>query len=141
MVDYDKTSKSGLVYRDDPNEEELGFEGYQTIGYPLAAFTRNKVNKPIKVMKNWSTTGDWNSYTAPELRRLKLHGDVARDDGSIRPVITSSVIDAVTTEAGLRLIETRNTVYSLVGPPNPEWVEWMKENGIEFDEEDPIRVL
>jgi len=75
-------------------------------------------------LNSWSVVGcsGTDKYTAPELALKCMAG--IRDDG--KSVTTSNIISC-----NGPVIETRNSVYLLVGEPDPVWVEWCKQNGIE----------
>jgi hypothetical protein len=84
----------------------------------------------MKHLNNWSVRSDPAPYTAPELRRIYLAGDV---DG--KPRTTSRVASVkgcvVTTRSG--------SIY-LLKDPAPAYLAWMAENGIEFDPNNPIKL-
>jgi hypothetical protein len=76
-------------------------------------------------------------HLPPECRPLSLSGNVfghARyPDGE---PITTSVLRSSTG----RIVRTKNTDYVL-GVPNPEYVQFLKDNGLPpIDEEEPIKV-
>ena len=85
--------------------------------------------KPIVKLEKWSIKLDTDSdyYRAPETRAKYLsgltEGHPRKEDGS--EVLTSRLLD-LNLETGFA--ETRNTVYQL-GSPNPEWVEFLKQQG------------
>lgn len=67
-------------------------------------------------VKNWSIATDNNGFTAPELTRYILQGNIYDDsrrafpDGT--PIYTSS-IRSITDCSTHKLVETRNTVYTV----------------------------
>ena len=97
-------------------------------------------------LKNWAVVSNQDSYTPPECVKLHLSGEVyGRDprasDGKEFPdgkkVYTSSVKDI-----DGRLITTRSgSVYELVGDPDPEYLEFLKEIGRVYDPVNPIKVI
>jgi len=59
----------------------------------------------VKIINNWSFKAPTSPYLPPEMRAQVLVGDVARDDGTIREVVTSRVVgvespDVVVTFSG-----------------------------------------
>jgi hypothetical protein len=86
------------------------------------------------LIENWSVVGS--VYTAPEARNIRIHGNVyghsLHKDGT--PVITSEIVKVNGKE-----ITTRNNIYKL-GDPEKDYINWMKENNIKFDPENPIKI-
>lgn len=86
-------------------------------------------------LENWSIRTD-NPYAAPEVARVLLVGRVyghprgRHADGKM--VQTSRVL-----KAEGRSITTRNTTYEL-GEADLEYQQWMKDNGVSFDPDNPI---
>ncbi len=92
----------------------------------------------IKI-ENWSVeSGADSPYVPPEHAGIRLvgqcfgHGE--HDDG--KRIGTSTVVASegrfVTTFSGSR--------YEL-GKPDPKWLAWMEEEGIEYDPEQPIKLI
>lgn len=82
---------------------------------------------PVR-LENWSTVfvDDDNPYRAPELRVMRLHGEVyghpRHEDGKI--VITSRVVDL---DLGGRMAKTKSgSAYSL-GEPSERFVTYLKD--------------
>ena len=90
-------------------------------------------------LSEWSCgTIHADAYRAPETRGIRLSGRVTghpkRRDGS--RVITSPV----RTVMG-RVVKTASgSVYELVGEPEPDYLEYLREIGREYDPEKPISV-
>jgi hypothetical protein len=86
-------------------------------------------------LNNWSVVGDNDPYRAPELRCARLHGIV--DDhprlGKNTEISTSSIMTA----EGLIVITKSGSVYEL-GTVDPKYLEYLKENNINFNPEQPI---
>ena len=88
-------------------------------------------------IENWSTGRENNPFLAPEQQGICLCGQVyghpTKEDGS--RVKTSSIqsIDG-------RMVGTLNTIYEL-GEPDPEFIKWMKVEGIEFNPNEPIKII
>jgi hypothetical protein len=79
-------------------------------------------------LENWSLImDDSNPYQAPELRKIRLQGEVFdREDFNDGDFIhTSSVqeLDLVN-----NIARTRNTVYEL-GKPTEQYLKWLNDNG------------
>ncbi len=93
--------------------------------------------KQIATLENWHTERTGDQYTAPELSHLTIVGNVkghkSLPDGVL--IQTSAIIDA-----DGRNIRTENSKYYL-GVPSQKWLDWMKDNGIEFDIENPIKKM
>jgi hypothetical protein len=91
----------------------------------------------IPVIDNWAciyNNGD--VFTPPELRGLMVDGRVKGhpkypDD----EIILTSIIRKVEKD----IIFTQNSIYRL-GEPRKDWLDWLKENGIKFDPENPIKI-
>jgi hypothetical protein len=89
-------------------------------------------------LKNWSVQVDPNPYAAPETKALFLVGEVyghpAKMDGKM---IKTSRIQS---SDGLN-VTTQNRTYILVGPPDPKWIQWLKDNNLDLpDSHNPIRM-
>jgi len=84
-------------------------------------------------LHNWSVTeGPPDPYRAPERNHKRLHGLREEDD---QHVTTGPIVK----------IEGRNiTTYSgsvyILGAIDPDYLVWIKENNIEYDPENPIRL-
>ena len=76
-------------------------------------------------LENWSVTGSADLYTPPERQTRRLQGEVyghpTHPDGE--HIRTSNIVNV---DGGT--VTTLNSVYTL-GEPNPEYVEWCRENG------------
>lgn len=79
-------------------------------------------------LENWSiTTNNDNPFLAPELRSIRIHGEVYQHenftDGT--KVTTSSVqeLDLECNQA-----QTRNTLYTL-GNPSEDYLKWLEQHG------------
>ncbi len=90
-------------------------------------------------IENWSVNTEDDGYTPPEQSVPRLHGkiqDHPRFDAD-QNVVTSAIVNVngriVTTSSG--------SMYEL-GSPNPEYVEWCRENSVHVPTEDePIRII
>lgn len=75
-------------------------------------------------------------WLAPEAAGARLggfaKGHPTQPDGKR---IRTSRIEAVDG----RRIKTFSRWYLLVGPPHPDYVEWMTEHGYEYDEANPVK--
>ena len=87
-------------------------------------------------LENWSVIG--NSYQAPEIRQLTLRGQVYNHpkykDGEI--ILTSNI-----TNVDGKHITTRNNNIYILGKVYQEYLEWMWENNIIYNEENPIKII
>jgi hypothetical protein len=82
------------------------------------------------ILNQWSVSfeGDPN-YSAPEVRLIHLRGRT--DDG--RNVKTSYVVAV----EGRRITTRSGSVYTL-GIIDPDYLKWLKANGITYNERQPI---
>ena len=96
---------------------------------------RDQVEKQVRI-KNWAVCTDADSYTAPEVVTLHLHGEVYGHpyipDGE---VANTSYIKSC---AG-RFITTNKRTYELDGPPSDSYMEYLKSINHEYDPENPIK--
>jgi len=88
------------------------------------------------IIQNWRVVMGGDAYTPPECRTIKLNGEVYNHpsfpDGSN---VTTSRIEKVEG----RRVKTYSRWYNL-GDPDPEYVDWCEENGIDPPTwENPIR--
>lgn len=83
------------------------------------------------MMKNWSFQLHGDPYLAPELWTSRLHGEVynhpdpRHNDG--KRVATSEILKI---DLPNRKVTTISREYNLEGPPDSQWVEWLKENNL-----------
>lgn len=88
-------------------------------------------------LENWSVTfGDVDPYTAPELLRPRLQGNVYNSnrftDGEF--ILTGPLISAQGRQAA-----TKQTVY-ILGEVDPQYRAWLAEHRPDWDPENPIIV-
>ncbi len=93
--------------------------------------------KSIPVIDNWACVyNDEQAFLPPELRVLLIKGTVTGHpkypDG--KRIQTSRV-----RRVENKIVYTQNSVYRL-GEPKKDWLDWMEENGIKFDPENPIKI-
>jgi hypothetical protein len=83
-------------------------------------------------LENWSVYS--NPYSAPEVRIICLDGqrEGARGSEYIR---TSAVVKV----EGRTVTTSSGTVY-ILGTIDPTYLEWMRSQGLEYDEAQPIKV-
>ncbi len=78
-------------------------------------------------LENWSMLQDVNPYLAPEVRRGCLvgaaYGHPRFEDGD--HIVTSYVVEIDVKKGRAK---TRSGSEYVLGRPNPEWVEWLREN-------------
>lgn len=90
------------------------------------------------ILRNWSVIEDDDGYTAPELRRMVLIGEVyghpKYKDGSM---IKTSVV--ITSEG--RTIQTKSGTYYRLDEPSQMYLDWLKENNLVLDEKQPIKII
>jgi hypothetical protein len=89
-------------------------------------------------IENWSTGNcDSNPFLAPEITGIHLRGQVYGHPGKTDGAwVKTSRIQSING----KMIETLNTIYEL-GEPNPDFLKWMKMEGIEFDPDNPIKTI
>ena len=90
------------------------------------------------ILKNWYVTGDPDDpYTAPERRSRRLvgqaYGHPNYKDGE--PIVTSVIVAAEG-----RKVTTKSREYTLEGPPESGYVEYLKQIGYTLDEENPVKI-
>jgi hypothetical protein len=90
-------------------------------------------------LENWSVISTGDAYTPPELRKIRLHGNVygreGFEDGA--SVYTSSLTSL---SYAKRTATTRSGTHYTLGEPDAKFVAWLAENGkriedYEFGEE------
>jgi hypothetical protein len=79
---------------------------------------------------NWSVGSD--AYDAPELKVIRLMGTLE----SGKRIITSPVVDV----AGRSVRTASGSVY-LLGDIAPDYLQWMQENNMPYDHEQPIKAV
>ena len=87
--------------------------------------------KPQVSIYNWSVITNPNSYQAPEAITVYLAGDALdHPDG---PGFNTNVRTSRIVRLDLkgRQVETANTLYTLEGPPDAEWVAFLRS--IDYD--------
>lgn len=95
------------------------------------------MEKNIPVIDNWACVcRNDNASIPPEFRKLIIKGRVK---GHPKYPDNKSIITSDVCKVQKDIIFTRNSVYRL-GKPKQDWLDWMKENGIEFDPENPIKI-
>ena len=82
-------------------------------------------------LHRWSVVGD-SPYTAPEMRRIRLHG--FRDQDS-KAVVTSHVV-----KVNGREVETASGSIYILEDVSPEYLQFLEETGDNYDPENPIRI-
>ena len=81
----------------------------------------------------WSVVSDNNPWHAPEQRTIQLAG--FRDDQP-KQIVTSSVV-----KIEGRNITTRSGSVYVLEDISAEYLDWMQENGITYDPNNPIKDL
>lgn len=82
-------------------------------------------------LHNWAVVTDNDPFKAPEIRGSYLRG--TRED-ELKPVVTSRIMSV-----NGREITTRNTIYVL-GEIDLEYLQWIKDDGLEYDYDNPIKM-
>jgi hypothetical protein len=79
-------------------------------------------------LEKWSViTDDSNPFLAPELRKMRLQGEVYdRSDFEDGTFVHTSSIQRL--DIKNNLAETRNTEYQL-GEPSEDYLKWLESNG------------
>lgn len=93
--------------------------------------------KSIPVIDNWACVcSEEHAFLPPELKVLLIKGTVTGHpkypDG--KRIQTSCI-----RRADGKIVYTQNSIYKL-GEPRKDWLDWMEENGIKFDPENPIKI-
>jgi hypothetical protein len=84
------------------------------------------------ILNQWSVSYEGDpDYSAPEAMRICLRGRT--DDG--REVRTSYIV----TVEGRRITTRSGSVYTL-GIVDPDYLKWLKTNGISYNERQPITI-
>ena len=90
------------------------------------------MDRKYYILNGWSVSFDGDpDYTAPEARLLRLQGKT--DDG--RNVKTSHIVAV----EGRRITTRSGSVYTL-GIIDPDYLKWLKANGISYNEREPITI-
>jgi len=91
-------------------------------------------------IKNWHLVGGLPAgldpkYSAPEMYSLHLHGEIISHPrfNENKEITTSSIVRS---NISNRQIETRNTIYELVGDMHPEFQKYLNENNIDVNKYD-----
>lgn len=95
--------------------------------------------KPVVQMVNWSVvSAGGGEYSAPEMFYPILHGDTIDHPrfGSRNDVRTTRILGSED-----RKVETRNTIYLLVGDPRPSYLVYLKAIGKEIDDARPVKIF
>jgi len=91
-------------------------------------------NKQVKGLQDWAVVfSQPDPFKAPEESTKLLKGRLV-DGGKI--IVTSKITNAVG-----RMIETKNSIYELVGPPETCYAEYCKKIGRVIDLENPIEMI
>lgn len=93
----------------------------------------------VVIMREWAVGLEpSNGYTAPELLRPALIGYAINHPKRGTLWIRTSAIESVN---GCTVTTHSGTVYLLEGPPHENYLKWLKDNGREYDAENPIKVV
>lgn len=82
-------------------------------------------------LHNWSVVSDNDPFKAPEVRVARLQG--IRED-EVETIITSGI-----TSVNGREITTAHTIY-ILGEIDPAYLQWIKDDGREYDYNNPIKM-
>ncbi len=96
------------------------------------------MNQPIDIT-NWSINASGDEYDAPETRVAILRGNI-----NWHPTLKVTPTDNVVRTSQIRgwegpFVRTNNSVYNLVGEPDPVFISWMREKGL--DTTNPLKSL
>jgi len=84
-------------------------------------------------LHNWSVgVSSEDAFSAPEQGAKRLHGCRCEDDLEV----TTSVIVSVN---GREITTSSGSIY-ILEEIDPEYLNWMKENNISYDEENPVKI-
>ncbi len=84
-------------------------------------------------LKNWSVTSSQDPYLPPEAQRVRLHGLRVEDD---KEVTTSYIV----TVDGRNITTYSGSVY-ILEEINPDYLQWLKNEGRTHDPDHPIKVI
>ena len=96
-----------------------------------------KIEPSVRI-ECWSTIEEQNNpFLPPEVKDLRIRGRVYGHPGQIDgSLIKTSRIQSIQG----KVIYTLNTLYEL-GEPDPDFIKWMKSEGISFNPDEPIRII
>ncbi len=83
-------------------------------------------------LHKWSVSSENDPWKAPEAQAKCLAGIRCEDD---QQVVTSPIVSI----EGRRVTTASGSVY-ILEDIDPDYVTWMKDNDIEYDPENPIRI-
>jgi len=89
--------------------------------------------KPEIIIINWYTAAiGFNEYSAPETIKLRLCGNVLGHPElkECEEIISSEIINL---DLKNRMVETRNSIYILKGPPEENWVNYLINSGYDLN--------
>jgi len=88
-------------------------------------------------LEKWSVVSCGSPYQAPELQSKKLHGIVDNHPrlGKDIEVTTSTIVKS----EGRRVTTHSGSVYEL-GTIHPDYAQYLKNEGIELDEDNPVKI-
>jgi hypothetical protein len=94
-------------------------------------------------IENWAVVFSSNSqYTPPDQRQRSLYGNVyghpSFEEGFA--VTTSSIVGGSRKTQEGHVVSTASREY-LLGEPSESYLAWLKEEGIDFDPEQPIKFV
>ena len=84
----------------------------------------------MKTITNWSV-GIWGQeFTPPEYQQPRIQGTLENGTN----IMTSAAVKA----EGRIITTTSGSMYVLVGEPHFEYLTWLRVNGYDYNENDPI---
>lgn len=92
----------------------------------------------IIYLENWSVVyPNKDPYTPPEAAKASLHGTADNHPklGRNAEVTTSSIVSAKG-----RFVKTYSGHTYELGKPHPNYLVWLKANGIKLDENQPVKI-
>jgi len=84
------------------------------------------------ILNNWSVISTADPYDAPEAVKTYLHGTRSEDNKTVK---TSRIVKVNGKE-----ITTKSGSIYVLGTISPEYLQWMKENNIQYNENQPIKI-
>jgi hypothetical protein len=97
---------------------------------------RDKQVQPTATVKDWGFTVGCEKNSPPECRFLVLYGTVI--DHTHKSMVGKHILTSRVVSSKGRLVTTKNTAYTLEGPPCAGYVEALKEKGMSVSADDPI---
>ena len=98
------------------------------------------MSNPIDIT-NWAVNASGDTYVAPECRVAILRGRISYHP-TLKPTPGNDEVRTSQIQGWVgRSVFTRNSIYNLVGEPDPFFLSWLAEKGFAYDAANPLKVL